>query len=47
MRAALRVIAMLFAVPLVLAWTEPRLSDLPPPVRDYGVALTPYCEAIG
>lgn len=49
MRAALRVIAMLFALPVAtaLAWTEPRISDLPPPVREYAVALKPYCEAIG
>lgn len=49
MRAALRVIAMLFALPmpLVLAWTPPQLSDLPPPVREYADALKPYCEVLG
>lgn len=54
MRAALRVIAMLFALPMALAhmslahaWTPPQLYDLPPPVREYAEALKPYCEAIG
>jgi hypothetical protein len=49
MRAALRMIAMLFALPIPLAqaWTEPQIADLPSPVRAYAEALKPYCEVIG
>ena len=55
MRDALRVIAMLIALPVPLAlpmalahaWIAPQLSDLPPPVREYADTLKPYCEALG
>lgn len=49
MRAMLRVITILFGLTAAetQAGTPPRLSDLPPPVRDYAAALKPYCEHIG
>lgn len=49
MRAVLRVIPMLilFAVPVAGAWSQPRVADLPPPIRDYAEALKPYCEVLG
>jgi hypothetical protein len=49
MRAILRVIMILLAlaIPQASAWTQPQLSELPQPIRDYAEALKPYCEVIG
>lgn len=49
MRALLRVMTILIGLhaTLVHAGNPTRLADLPVPIRDYAVALKPYCEQIG
>lgn len=49
MRAQLRVFAILVGLPAALAdaGAPPRVAELPAPIRDYALALKPYCEQIG